>query len=89
MRRRAVLADLLALRYRVPDGTLLDALDLAQLVPELPGQVRTADLRRRWCCSQPTVSRSMSRLWDAGLIDYRAARGCYRIRRIGPTGADF
>lgn len=28
--------DLLSLRDRVPDGTLLDALELAQLLPERP-----------------------------------------------------
>ena len=38
------LTPLLSLRDRVPDGTLLDALELAQLLPERPCRVRRADL---------------------------------------------
>lgn len=33
-------AALLSLRHRVPDGTLLDAMELAQLLPERPCRVR-------------------------------------------------
>lgn len=75
----------LALRHRVPDGVLLDWLDLAQLL-EPPCSIRAAALMRHWCCSQPTVSRRLSRLLAADLIDYGAGRSRrYRIWRLGPT----
>ena len=76
---------LLALRPRVPDATLLDWLELEQLLPERPCRIRTAELVRLWHCSQPTVSRRITRLYDAGLLDYRPGRGWYRIRRLGPS----
>lgn len=75
---------LLALRNQVPDGVLLDALELAALLPELPASIRTSRLREHWHCSQPTVSRRLTRLWDAGLLDYRHGGRRYIIRRVGP-----
>lgn len=78
-------SDLLALRSRVPDATLLDWAELDALLPPRPCRIRTDELARIWHCSQPTVSRRMTRLWDAGLLDYRASRGGYRIRRLGPA----
>lgn len=77
--------DLLSLRHRVPDCALLDLLDLEQLLPELPATIRTDQLQTRWHCSQPNVSRRITRLWDAGLIEYRSGGGLYRIRRLGPV----
>lgn len=77
--------DLLSLRHRVPDGALLDWLDLEQLLPELPASIRTDQLQARWHCSQPNVSRRITRLWDVGLIEYRSGGGLYRIRRLGPA----
>jgi hypothetical protein len=76
--------DLLALRHRVSDSTLLDWAELEQLLPPRPCRIRVAELRRLWRCSQPTVSRRITRLWDAGLLDYRAGSGWYRVRRLGP-----
>lgn len=76
-------AELLAHRWRVSDSVLLDWLDLSQLV-DPPCLVRTADLIEHWRCSQSAVSRRLSRLWEAGLLDYRTTRGAYRIRRLGP-----
>jgi hypothetical protein len=76
-------AELLALRHRVPADTLLDWLDLEQLLPERPCHIETEVLRRHWCCSQPTVSRRIIRLWEAGLLDFRSGGGLYRIRRLG------
>lgn len=81
------LSEALALRWRcagASDAVLLDWLDLARLLPELPCQIGTQALAVHWDCSQPTVSRRLSRLWDANLIDYRPGRGRYRIRRLGP-----
>ncbi len=78
-------AEILSLRHRVPDGALLDWLDLEQLLPELPATIRTDQLQTRWHCSQPNVSRRITRLWDAGLIEYRSGGGLYRIRRLGPV----
>ena len=81
-------SELLALRYRVPDGVLLDWLDLAQLL-EPPCSIRAAALMQHWCCSQPTVSRRLSRLLDGDLIDYGANRGRrYRVWRLGPSVTD-
>lgn len=76
---------LLALRPHVPDATLLDWLDLEQLLPERPCCVETDLLRQHWHCTQPNVSRRLGRLWSAGLIDYRPGGGVYRIRRLGPA----
>jgi len=76
-------AELLAHRWRVSDSVLLDWLDLGQLV-DPPCLVRTADLIEHWRCSQSAVSRRLSRLWEADLLDYRSGRGEYRIRRLGP-----
>jgi hypothetical protein len=79
--------DLLSLRHRVPDGVLLDWLDLGQLV-DPPCLVRTADLIEHWRCSQSAVSRRLSRLWEADLLDYRPGGGLYRIRHLGPCVTD-
>lgn len=77
-------SELLALRHRVPDGVLLDWLDLAQLLKP-PCFATTDQLVEHWSCSQGTVSRRLGRLWDAELLDYRPSRGGYRIRSIGPA----
>lgn len=78
-------AELLALRHRVPDGVLLDWLDLAQLL-EPPCSISAAALMEHWCCSQPTISRRLSRLLNADLIDYGSSRGRrYRVWRLGPA----
>jgi len=69
----------------VPDGTLLDWLDLERLLPERPCHIETDVLRQHWHCTQPSVSRRLGRLWEAGLIDYRSGGGLYRIRRLGPA----
>jgi hypothetical protein len=85
---RDLIAQLPFLRARVSDSTLLDWLDLEQLLPERPCHIETDVLRRHWFCTQPSVSRRMTRLWEAGLLDYRAGGGLYRIRRLGLIGAD-
>lgn len=84
---------LLARRPFVPDGTLLDCLDLAAwLVPRLRAGIRplltTAELRDRWHCDQSTVSRRMQalrthQLIDASLHPGRSAH--WAVRRVGPT----
>jgi len=55
-----VIEHLLALRHSVEDSTLVDCLQLDQWLPKTPAQIRTAELRRRWHCSQATVSRRMT-----------------------------
>ena len=80
-----LIPQLLALRARVPDATLLDWLDLEQLLPARPCCVETDLLRQHWHCTQPNVSRRLGRLWTAGLIDYRSGGGRYHIRRLGPS----
>jgi hypothetical protein len=75
-------ADLVALRYRVSDGALMDLADLDQLL-DPPCRVTTEELKRHWICSQSVVSRRMKRLWDADLIEYRVSGRAYLIRRLG------
>ena len=84
-RTTQLLHQALARRAWVSDATLLDMLDLALLLPDLPCTIATDHLALQWGCSQSTVSRRLSRLWEADLIDYRAGRGKYRIRRLGPS----
>ena len=74
-----LVARILDLRRVVQDGTILDWLDLFQLLPEGTGNLRTDVMREHWQCSQATVSHRMTRLADAGLISYRAGGGRYRI----------
>jgi DNA-binding IclR family transcriptional regulator len=78
------LTALLSLRDRVPDGTLLDALELAQLLPERPCRVRRADLEGHWLLTQPALHRRLRRLQQAGLLDYETEHGTIWINRVGP-----
>ena len=87
-RRKAttqLLHQALARRAWVSDSTLLDMLDLSLILEDLPATIATDHLAFIWHCSQSTVSRRLSRLWEAELIDYRPGRGSYRIRRLGPA----
>jgi len=76
--------DLLSLRHRVPDGVLLDWLDLEQLLPERPCRVRRADLEVHWLLTQPALHRRLRRLQHAGLLDYETEHGTIWINRVGP-----
>lgn len=76
--------DLLALRHRVPDATLLDCMELAQLLPELPCRVRRSDLEAHWQVTQPALHRRLRRLQHAGLLDYETEHGTVWANRIGP-----
>ena len=85
---------LLARRPFVPDGTLLDCLDLLQLLgarlgcPD-PPRVTTAQLMARWYCDQSTVSRRMQRLQVHQLIDaslYQGPGAHWVVRRVGVFG---
>ena len=82
---RQLLHQALARRAWVSDSTLLDMLDLSLRLGDLPCTIATDHLVAHWSCSQSTVSRRLSRLWEADLIDYRTGRGGYRIRRLGPS----
>ena len=75
---------LLSLRDRVPDGTLLDAPELAQLLPERPCRVRRADPETHWLLTQPALHRRLRRLQHAGLLDYETEHGTIWITRVGP-----
>lgn len=86
--RLAGIDQLIALRWRVSDQTLVDCLELAQLLTP-PCTVTTAELRKRWSCSQPAVSRRLRALWEADLLDYCTSNRAYKIRRIGPTPNDI
>ena len=73
---------LLALRPRLADQTLLDYITLANIAPT-PGLVSTPHLRQLWCCSQPMVSRRLAALKAAGLVDVTpGAGGGYHIHHV-------
>lgn len=84
-RTTQLLHQALARRAWVSDSTLLDMLELSLRLGDLPCTIATARLAALWSCSQSTVSRRLSRLWEAELIDYRNGHGSYHIRRIGPA----
>ena len=84
-RTTRLLHQALARRAWISDSTLLDLLDLSELLGDLPCTIATDQLVFYWHCSQSTVSRRLSRLWEAELIDYKPGRGRYRIRRLGPA----
>lgn len=79
-----LIPQLLQLRARVPDSTLLDCMELAQLLPELPCRVRRSDLEAHWQVTQPALHRRLRRLQHAGLLDYKTERGTAWANRIGP-----
>lgn len=84
-------ADLLSLRHRVPDGVLLDDLELNQMVQPFlgcpdPPRLSTEQLQAHWHCSQPAVSRRMNGMVKHGLVDAQTTRGRgaqWIVRRIG------
>lgn len=70
------------LRPQLQDHAILDWIELLALLPDGTGSLSTDELRDRWHCSQPAVSRRLGNLARAGLISYRAGGGRYRIFRI-------
>ena len=72
------LADLLARRHLVSDATLLDWAEVVTRAGP-SGYIRTDDLEELWQVSQSAVSRRLSRLVAAGLLQYRAGGGTYRL----------
>jgi len=72
---------LLGLRQRLPDQVLLDYLTLAHITAE-PGTVGTSELRNRWACSQSQVSRRMSAVAAAGLVDITPGWGAYQVHAV-------
>jgi hypothetical protein len=69
---------LLELRHRVPDGVLLDWVDLTQLI-EPPASITTKALRAHWNCSQPAVSRRLAAVHRAGLAQITTGYNRYRV----------
>ena len=84
-------AEILSLRHRVPDATLLDALELAQMLRPFmgspdPPRLSTEQLQAHWQCSQSAVSRRMNGMVKHGLVDAQTTRGRgaqWIVRRIG------
>jgi Mn-dependent DtxR family transcriptional regulator len=72
---------LLDLRSLHRDQALLDYLQLVTLAPT-PGTVTTSDLRERWCCSQPHVSRRLAAVARTGLVDITPGWGAYRVHHV-------
>lgn len=72
---------LLAMRHQLSDGVLLDYLELVTLARE-PGFVATKALRQRWRCHQCNVSRRMTRLAAAGLVDETTGHGGYNVHEL-------
>ena len=77
-------ADLLARRRLVPDATLLDWAEVVALADD-QGQVRTTHLQELWACSQCSVSRRLGRIAAAGLLQFQAGGGRYRLRPASTT----
>ncbi len=77
------LADLLARRHLVSDATLLDWAEVTSLASR-SGRVCSDQLQAFWQLSQPAVSRRLRRLAAAGLLQYRAGGGYYRLQP-GPS----
>jgi len=84
---------LLTRRAFVPDGALIDCLELAEwLAPFMggpePPRITSAQLEARWNCTQSTISRRVSALMEHGLIDatLQAGPGAYwAVKRVGPV----
>ena len=84
---------LLNRRAFVPDGALLDCLELVEyLGPRiragLTPMLTTAELKARWHCDQSTVSRRMQALQAHNLIEAtsQAGPGAYwAVKRVGPV----
>ena len=72
---------LLDLRQRLPDQVVLDYITLAHITAE-PGTVATSELRNRWACSQSQVSRRMSAVAAAGLVDLTPGWGAYQVHAV-------
>lgn len=70
---------LVALRQQHPDRTILDWLELLELLPDRYGVLTTAELCAHWECDQSTVSRRIRACALADLLFYRAGGGRYRI----------
>lgn len=75
------LQPLVELRRRLPDGTILDYLELAALAPT-PGAITVATLRERWGCSQSTVSRRLAAVQRTGLVDITPGWGAYQVHAV-------
>jgi len=84
---------LLSRRPFVPDGTLLDCLELAEYLglrirAGLTPLLTTAELQQRWNCDQLTVSRRIGALRVHQLIDAQLHRGSgayWEVKRVGPV----
>jgi hypothetical protein len=84
---------LLTRRAFVPDGALIDCLELADwlglrisagIVPE----ITTAEMMTRWQCSQSTVSRRIAALREHQLIDatdHPGSGAYWAVYRVGPV----
>lgn len=72
---------LLELRPQLTDQIIVDYITLAHLSPD-PGRVALSDLRARWNCSQPQVSRRINAVAAAGLVDITPGCGAYQVHAI-------
>ena len=77
-----LLPTLMALHSCVADKTILDALELATMVPSLPWRLRRADLRAHWQLSQPALRRRLRRLQRAGLMEFETEHGTVLITAL-------
>ena len=84
---------LLSRRAFVPDGALIDCLELAEYLGPwiragLTTRVTTAELKALWHCDQSTISRRMQALRVHQLIDasLHPGRGAHwAVHRVGPV----
>jgi len=76
---------LLDLRQQHSDQTLLDYLTLVAMAPT-PSRVPTSELRQRWRCSQPMVSRRLAAVARTGLVDITSGGGAYQVHGVEVAG---
>lgn len=79
---------LLTRRGRVPDGALLDCLDLDRYLGPTSGPVTSAELSALWSCTPNSACRRMKALQRHQLLDatWRTGPGAhYEIKRLGPV----
>jgi len=76
---------LLDLRKSHGDQTLLDYLTLWSMAPS-PSRIEVSELRNRWHCSQPQVSRRINAVAAAGLVDLTPGWGGYQVHGVEEVG---
>jgi hypothetical protein len=78
-----VLPPLPVLRRRIPDSTILDAMELAAALPPRPCRICRSALEAYWQITQSALSRRLSRIQRAGLLAYEIEYRTIWVTRVG------